>query len=156
VEVGTTLGLNLPSTGSLPTGGFAVVLAALTGAFFLLCGRRSAAPAPTWASGQLVEPQLLWTGAGFTKPVRLVLEAVLRPEREIDVETRGGVVQRVSYTSRVPQVLDEKLYRPAVRGALNAAGHARRLQTGRLGTYVAYLIALVVVLLAAAKAGILG
>jgi len=81
---------------------------------------------------------------------------VLRPEREIDVQTRGGVVQRVSYTSRVPQVLDEAVYRPAVRGALRAAAHARRLQTGRLGTYVAYLIALVVVLLAAAKAGILG
>ncbi len=156
VQAGTALGLHLPSTGSLPTGGFALVLAALTGAFLLLRGRRSAAPAPTWACGQLVEPQLLWTSAGFTKPLRLVLEAVLRPEREIDIETRDGVVQRVSYTSRVPQLLDEAVYRPAVRGALRAAAHARRLQTGHLGTYVAYLIALVVVLLAAAKAGILG
>jgi hydrogenase-4 component B len=156
VQAGTALGLHLPATGSLPTGGFAVVLAAMTGAFLLLRGRRSAASAPTWASGQLVEPQLLWTSAGFTKPLRLVLEAVLRPEREIDVQTRGGVVQRVSYTSRIPHVLDEEVYRPAIRGALRAAAHARRLQTGSLGTYVAYLIALVVVLLAAAKAGILG
>jgi hypothetical protein len=30
------------------------------------------------------------------------------------------------------------------------------LQSGRLGTYVAYLIALVVVLLAAAKIGVIG
>ena len=37
-----------------------------------------------WACGQLVEPALDWTSAGFTKPLRLVLEAVLRPEREID------------------------------------------------------------------------
>jgi len=39
---------------------------------------------------------------------------------------------------------------------LSAATHARRLQTGRLGTYVAYLIALVLVLLAAAKIGLVG
>jgi hypothetical protein len=56
----------------------------------------------------------------------------------------------------VPQLIDERLYAPAARSALVAARHARRLQTGRLGTYVGYLIALVLVLLAAAKAGVIG
>ena len=42
-----------------------------------------------------MEPQLRWTSAGFTKPLRLVLEVVLRPEREISVRTDGGVVQEV-------------------------------------------------------------
>jgi hydrogenase-4 component B len=152
----TAVGLHLPGTGSLPTGGIAVALALITGTLVLLRGRRSAAPAPTWACGQLVEPPLLWTSAGFTKPLRLVLEAVLRPEREIAVRTSGGVVQSVTYASRIPQLLDERVYRPAVRGGLLAAAHARRLQTGRLGTYVGYLIALVLVLLVAAKAGIIG
>ena len=119
-------------------------------------GRRAAAPAPTWVCGQLVEPQLLWTSAGFTKPLRLVLEAVLRPQREITVRRSGGLVQEISYSGRVPQLLDERLYLPAVRLTLAAAAHARRLQTGHLGTYVAYLIALVVVLLAAVKAGVIG
>jgi hypothetical protein len=36
------------------------------------------------------------------------------------------------------------------------AHHARRVQSGRLGTYVAYLLGLVLVVLAAAKLGILG
>ena len=103
----------------------------------LLRGRRVAAPAPTWACGQLVEPRLGWTSAGFTKPVRLVLESVLRPEREITVDIRGGVLQSVSYSGRVPLLVDERVYRPVVRGALFAAAQARRLQTGRLGTYVA-------------------
>jgi hydrogenase-4 component B len=155
-HVATAVGLHLPGTGSLPTGGIALALAAMTGALLCLRGRRSAAPAPTWACGQLLEPQLLWTSSGFTKPLRLVLEAVLRPEREIGVRTGGGVVQSVQYASRVPQLIDEQVYRPVVRGGLRAAAHARRLQTGRLGTYVAYLIALVLVLLGAAKAGIIG
>jgi hydrogenase-4 component B len=155
-HIPTTVGLNLPTTGSLPTAGLAIALVALTGAFGLLRGRRVAAPAPTWACGQLVEPQLLWTSAGFTKPLRLVLEAVLRPQREIVVRRSGGLVQEISYSGRVPQLLDERLYLPAVRLALAAAAQARRLQTGHLGTYVAYLIALVLVLLAAAKAGVIG
>ena len=65
-------------------------------------------------------------------------------------------MQEVSYRGRVPHLLDERLFVPAVDASLRAAHHARRLQTGRLGTYVAYLIALVLVLLAAVKAGVIG
>jgi hydrogenase-4 component B len=156
VSVSTSLTLHAPGTGSLPTIGIALILCALAPALVFLRGRRVAAPAPTWVCGQLVQPQLRWTSAGFTKPLRLVLEAVLRPEREISVRSDGGVVQEVAYSGRVPQLIDERLYVPAVRLALVAARHARRLQTGRLGTYVGYLIALVLVLLAAAKAGLIG
>ena len=154
VHAPTAVGLHPPGTGSLPTGEIALALG--TAALLALRGRRTAAPAPTWACGQLVEPQLAWTSAGFTKPLRLVLEAVLRPEREVEVRTSGGVVQSVSYSGRVPQLIDERLYRPAVQLVLAGAAQARRLQTGRLGTYVVYLIVLVVVLLAAARAGIIG
>lgn len=152
----STLELHIPGTGGLPTVGLAVALGAIASVLVVLRGRRVAAPAPTWACGQLVAPPLGWTSAGFTKPVRLVLESVLRPEREIAVDLRGGVVQSISYSGRVPQLVDERVYRPLLRGALFAAAQARRLQTGHLGTYVAYLIALVLVLLAAAKAGIVG
>jgi hydrogenase-4 component B len=154
-SVHTTLALRLPGTGSLPTLGIALALGLLAPLLFGLRGKRVAATAPTWVCGQLVQPQLAWTSAGFTKPLRLVLEAVLRPQREIAVRTSGGVVQEVSYSGRVPHLIDERLYAPIVRSALVAARHARRLQTGRLGTYVGYLIALVLVLLAAAKAGVI-
>ena len=152
----THVGLRLAGTGSLPTLGIALVLTGLSGSLVLLRGRRSAAPAPTWVSGQLVESRLNWTSAGFTKPLRLVLEAVLRPQREITVRTEGGVVQEVTYRGNVPQLIDDRVYRPAIRAALGGATHARRLQSGSLGMYVVYLIGLVVVLLAAARFGLIG
>src|SRR5206468_3805104 len=111
---------------------------------------------PSWACGQLVEPALGWTSAGFTKPLRLVLEGVLRPEREISVHRSGGTVQEISYSGRVPQLFEERVLTPAVQITLRGAAQARRLQSGRLGTYVAYLVALVLVLLVAAKVGLLG
>jgi hydrogenase-4 component B len=152
----TTVGLYLPGTGMLRPGGIALALVGLTGALVLLRGRRVAAPAPTWACGQLVERRLDWTSAGFTKPLRLVLEGVLRPEREIVVRTEGGIVREVTYEGRVPHLFEERVYRPVTNVAMLGAHHARRLQSGRLGTYVAYLVGLVVALLAAAKLGWIG
>jgi hydrogenase-4 component B len=152
----TRAGLDVPGTGSLPSVGLAVALLVGTAAFAYLRRGRRAAPAPTWACGQLVEPALLWRSAGFTKPLRLVLEAVLRPQREIVVRSEGGVVQEVSYSGHVPHLVDEHVYRPVTRLSLSAAGHARRLQSGSLGTYVVYLAVLVLALLTAVRVGVIG
>jgi hydrogenase-4 component B len=155
-DVPTQPGLELPGTGNLPTVGVLVVVVGLTGLLWLARGSRRSAPSPTWASGQPIGPALLWTSAGFSKPLRLVLEAVLRPEREIETTTKGGVVQEVSYTGSVPHLIDAHVYRPVTNGALLAAAWARRLQSGRLGTYVAYLIGLVLALLLAVRIGAIG
>jgi hypothetical protein len=152
----THVGLGLPGTGSLATGGLVLCVVALTTVLVSLRGRRVAAPAPTWACGQLVGPELDWTSAGFTKPVRLVLESVLRPSREVTVTTANGVVREVVHRGDVPQLIEERVYGPAARAALRVAAHARRLQSGNLGAYMLYLLALVVVLLAAVRTGVLG
>ncbi len=148
--------LRCPWTGSLPTLGITVALVGLSGVCLLARGRRRAVPAPTWAGGQQLGRELNWTSAGFTKPLRLVLQVLLRPERELTVATEGGVVQSISYSGRVPHLIDERVYRPLARVSLGAALHARRLQSGSIGTYAAYLIALVLVLLAALRVGLLG
>jgi len=150
------LGVRLPGTGGLPSPGLGLVLLVLTASLLLLRGRRVAAPAPTWACGQAVEPALLWTGAGFTQPVRAALRAVLRPRREVTVVTGGGIVQEIAYHGHVPQLVDERLYRPLARRGSAAAARARRVQSGSLSAYVLYLIGTVVVLLGAARAGWLG
>ena len=85
-----------------------------------------------------------------------MLEALLRPGREIAVIPSGGAVQAISYRGYVPHLIEDRLYRPAARLSLGMAVHARRLQSGRLGAYIAYLIALVLVLLLAARVGIIG
>ena len=147
--------VEVPWNDMLPAPGIAIVLLGLAASFALARGRRRAAPAPSWACGQLVEPQLSWTSAGFTKPLRLVLEGVLRPQREIAVSTRGGVVQEVRYEGHVPHLFDTHVFRPITLAALIGARHARRLQSGSLTAYVAYLVALVVVLLAAVRLGLI-
>ncbi|MDQ1294558.1 MAG: hydrogenase-4 component [Actinomycetota bacterium] len=150
------LGLDLPGAGNLPAPGLGLVLFALTALLLLLRGRRTAAPAPTWACGQVNEPALLWTGSGFTGPARVALRAVLRPQREVTVKSTGGVLQEVTCHLHVPQLIDERVYRPVARRSGTVAACARRVQSGSLSVYVMYLIGAVVVLLGAARAGWLG
>ena len=119
-------------------------------------GGHVAASSPVWASGQSLEPALRWTSAGFTKPVRLVLEGLLRPEREITVSTEGGIVQSVRYRGRVPLLIEERVYAPLTAGALRGAAIARRLQSGRLGIYAVYFTGLLVGVLTCARLGVFG
>jgi hydrogenase-4 component B len=117
--------------------------------------RRRAAVTPAWTCGQLVEPALAWTSSGFTKPLRLVLEGVLRPTRELTVRSDSGVVQEVLYEAEVPHLFDTLIYEPATASALRGAAVIRRLQSGSLRTYLIYLLGLLVVLLALVRLGVL-
>jgi hydrogenase-4 component B len=150
------LGLDLPGGGNLPSPGLGLVLVAFTALLLSLRGRHTAAPAPTWACGQVNEPALLWTGSGFTGPVRVSLRTVLRPRREVAVKSTGGVLQEITCHVHVPQLIDERVYRPVARRSIAVAAYARRVQSGSLSVYVMYLIGAVVVLLGAARAGLLG
>ena len=148
--------VHVPWDDALPAPGILVVLLGGTALLMAARGRRRAAPAPSWACGQILGPELRWTSAGFTKPLRLVLDAVLRPTRDVSLSVRGGVLQEVRYEGHVPHLFETHLNRPITRLGLWAAAHARRLQSGSLTAYVAYLVALVLVLLAAVRIGAIG
>jgi hydrogenase-4 component B len=139
----------------LPTLGLAVGLAVLVGGLWRAARGRRAAPSPAWACGQLVEPAMAWTSAGFTKPLRLFLEVVLRPSRELRVRVEHGVVQEVAYQAEVPHLFDTLIYEPVTHAALRGAAVARRLQSGSLRTYLLYLVGLLALLLVLARSGVL-
>lgn len=149
VDLAPAPGISLPGTGTYPA--LWIGLTLLAGAVLLsrlvARGPRTA-PAPAWACGQPPERQTAWTSAGFTKSLRLMLEAVLRPTRAYEEREQSGVQTGISYEAQVPHLFDTAVYGPAHRAAQRAAGTARRLQSGSLRAYVGYLLALVLVLLA--------
>ena len=65
-------------------------------------------------------------------------------------------MREVFYSGHVPHLIEDRLYAPLERVSLAVAAHARRLQSGSLGTYVSYLAGLVLALLAAARLGLIG
>jgi hydrogenase-4 component B len=148
--------LGLPGTGGLPSLPLVVALAAVSSALLVARGGGGRSRSAVWVCGQRLSPALAWTSAGFTKPLRLVLEPALRPERFAAVHVRDGVVQEVEYHVVVPHLFDTAVYRPLVRRSLRVAAVVRRLQSGSLRAYVAYLTLLVLLLLLLVRAGILG
>ena len=149
-------GLSVPGTGSLPSPWLLFGLLAMTASLWLLRGPRRSAPVPAWACGQSIERSLDWSSAGFTKPLRLVLEAVLRPRREIEAVQERGQLQSIRYRGEVPHLFDTLLYGPVRRGALTGALLARRLQSGSVRAYAAYLLALLLGLLLLVRIGAIG
>jgi hypothetical protein len=109
------------------------------------------APAPVWNCGQIDEPALAWTSAGFTSSLRLSMRGVLRTERTLERDDTNGIAQEVRYAQHVPNLLDHWVYHPIQRVALRLAGTARRLQSGSLPAYVGYFVGLLVVLLILAR-----
>ncbi len=106
-------GIAAPQTGTLPTLGLAATLLAVALLARLVRGSSRATTAPAWACGQRVDPALNWSGAGFTKPIQLVLAPILRPRSNRVAQSSGGVVQSVSYSSEVPLLVEEELYGPS-------------------------------------------
>ncbi len=154
--IATEPSLAVPGTGSLPSPWLLVGILALSALLWRLRGSRRAAPVPAWACGQRVEPALAWTSAGFTKPLRLVLEGVLRPRREVETVRAGGTVRSVRYRGEVPHLFDTALYRPLQRRALGAARLARRIQSGSVRAYAAYLLGLLLAALLLVRLGVIG
>jgi hypothetical protein len=66
------------------------------------------------------------------------------------------VVTEITHRAEVPHHVDTLLYRPAMRWSLRGAARARRLQSGSLRLYLAYLLALVLALLGVMRIGLLG
>jgi hydrogenase-4 component B len=148
--------LHLAGTGMLPALPLAVVLGVLVAVFAALRRASPAVSAPTWISGQPRDDRLAWSSAGFTKPLRLVLEPLMRPERAVSTFSAGSVVRSVEYRSVTPHLFDTVIFGPLEKAALRGAHVARRLQSGSLRGYVAYLLILVLGLLAAARVGLVG
>jgi hydrogenase-4 component B len=146
---------NLPGTGGLPAVSVFVLIAGFTALLTWVRGARTAAPAPAWTSGQTIDLSLGWTSSGFTKPLRLGWQWLLRPQNEVAVVRSHAIVRSVTYRGDVPHLFDTAFYSPLLKRAAAWTGHVRRLQSGSLRTYSIYLSALVVFALALLRLGLL-
>lgn len=143
----------------------AIVLPVLFGAVVLLClalsrGRLlTVRRVPAWRSATSgVEGENQYKPFAFTNPTRKVLANVLLTRAELrtverqtggrdDDPRRDPAGAHLGYTNDVVEVVERFLYRPLIRPVRALVRNAKRLQSGRLDAYVAYmLLALIAVL----------
>jgi len=115
---------------------------------------------PAWRSATAgVEGADCYTATGFANPTRRVLATVLHTQAELrplavppgpepGAGTPGRAGPRLGYTSDVIEVVEAYLYRPVLRPVMAVVRVAKRLQSGRLDAYLAYMLIALVALLA--------
>jgi hydrogenase-4 component B len=131
---------------------------------------------PAWRSATAgVEGADGYTATGFANPTRRVLASVLHTRAELRplapsqrtdeteaqpapgpghsgagpvARTPGRPGPQLGYTSDVIEVVETYLYRPMLRPVMALVRAAKRLQSGRLDAYLAYMLIALVALLA--------
>jgi hydrogenase-4 component B len=137
---------------------------------------------PPWRSATAgVTGQASYTAFGFANPTRRVLASVLHTTMEVrTIETEDQVdgaaapangpapamarpkpaepqtpdpaIPHIGYRSDVIEVVEQYLYRPVQRPFLGLVRLAKRLQSGRLDAYLAYMLLALVAVLAVVTA----
>ncbi len=133
-----------------------IVLLAVTAGVVLLATRRRRVLRETrWDGGvRQLFPEMTYTATGFSNPVRVIFDAILRPRTVVDTEETVAQHFRVAIRrSQEPVHLVDRwvlngLATQVVRGARLLA----RMHHGRVSAYVAYVLGTLIVLLAISAA----
>ena len=110
--------------------------------------RRRVRRAPVWVTGSGAElAAVQYRPSAYSNPMRVILRGPLGySSRLLPVAGQNAIAHFVLET-RVVLAVDRFIYRPAVAIALGIAGRVRATQSGRLSTYLLYmLVALLIAL----------
>ncbi len=120
---------------------------------FWLARARTIVRKPPWAGGiQNLLPEMTYTATGYSSPVSVIFNAILHPRtiqetREVIYTHFRTAINRGKREES--HILERFIYQPLMKGALAVGNLCARMHNGKLNTYVAYvLIVLLVVLLA--------
>ncbi len=104
---------------------------------------------PVWVTGSGADlAAVQYRPSSYSNPIRVVLRGPLGFRTGVRADPEDAAGERLLLETRVVLAVDAFLYRPASRLALAAASRVRRLQSGRLGDYLLYMLAVLVVVLA--------
>jgi hydrogenase-4 component B len=124
-------------------------------AFRLPTRRRRVARGPVWAGGlRHLSPAFTYTGTGFSNPVRVIFDAIVRPGTQ--EETTEAVAQHFRTAIRREDqeihIVDRIVLGPPVNGLRWLAGIVRQMHVGHVNAYAGYvLLALLIVLILGAS-----
>jgi hydrogenase-4 component B len=115
-----------------------------------LTRRRSVARSEVWAGGiPRLLPEMTYTATGFSNPVRVVFQAVFRPNIIEDTRETVAVHFRTAILRRREEVhlVDRLFFRPVGGAANSLAALLATMHHGRLNAYVGYVVSFLILIL---------
>jgi hydrogenase-4 component B len=120
----------------------------------ILAGPTRRRLADTWGCGRIVQtPRMQYTASSFAEPLRRVFAELYRPSEDLSIDFHPAskyFVQSIEYRSETHPWFETVIYAPALGLLDRTARRVRRLQSGLVHLYLAYIaLALFLLLLAA-------
>ncbi len=115
-----------------------------------LTKRRTLARRPLWAGGiPRLLPSMTYTGTGFSNPVRVVFQAIFRPNITEDTRQTVAVHFRTAIHRQREEthVVDRLLLKPIGAAVQWIAAFLAGMHHGRLNAYIAYVLAFLLLVL---------
>jgi hydrogenase-4 component B len=120
-------------------------------ALWFLLGRKSTrVTGPSWDCGL---PGLTaaneYTATAFSKPLRMIFGALFRPRREIQAQydVSPYYPKAIHFESEIVPTFETHFYQPLLAGIQMLAARMRRIQTGSIHAYLAYIFVTLILLL---------
>lgn len=113
-------------------------------------GNRKSRIVPTWACGlEGLSPRMQYTATGFSKPIRMIFSSVFRPSREIYVSEPMSSYFKptIRVELKTEAIFDTRVYEPALNNFIKAVRIFRKIQTGHIQSYLAYIFVTLIILL---------
>ena len=104
----------------------------------------------TWDCGlDRLTPEMEYTATAYSKPLRMIFQAIYRPRRRIqaDFAVSRYFTRSIRFESHIEPTFEQLLYRPVNRAILRFSRRVRLIQTGSLTTYLVYIFLTLIALL---------
>lgn len=104
----------------------------------------------TWDCGlDRLTPQMEYTATAYSKPLRMMFQAIYRPRRRVqaDFAVSRYFTRSIRFESHIEPTFERWIYRPVNRAILRFSRRVRLIQTGSLTTYLVYIFLTLIALL---------
>ena len=134
----------------------AIMLSAVALAVFgfirILGGKTSKTIYGTWDCGfGKLNERMEYTAASLSQPIRVIFKSLFKPHnvisKELFVQTNPYMIKSIKFHSTTKNIFEENLYNPIVSSTLFTLDKIRKIQTGKINSYLLYIMLTIILLL---------
>ncbi|MDE1845339.1 MAG: hydrogenase 4 subunit B [Thaumarchaeota archaeon] len=134
----------------------AIMLSAVALAVFgfirILGGKTSKTIYGTWDCGfGKLNERMEYTAASLSHPIRVIFKSLFKPHnvisKELFVQTNPYMVKSIKLHSTTKNIFEENLYNPIISSTLFVLDKIRKIQTGKINSYLLYIMLTIILLL---------